>query len=140
MMNRTFFRAAALTLCLTMLCIVAAGCQTRTPGPVESETPTTTGAAVTTLTRPNVTLQDASGSVFIGTWNVSAKVSHMTSITFKENGTVDMVVDGKSLSGAFYVESDTELTLKDTKATYTVDGDTITITTDKDVWTLTKPE
>ena len=140
MMNRSFFRALALTLCLTMLCVIAAGCQSRPLPPVDPATDVTT----TTVTRPTVVLEDAGDSVFLGTWNVSAQKSPVTSITFRENGMVEMVLNGSTLAGAFYVESETEVTLNvsssDMKATYTVDGDTITLTTESDVWTLTKPE
>ena len=144
MMNRSFFRVSALLLCLTMLCIVAAGCQPRTIDPIDATTAATTSTVATTVTRPTVNLEDATGSVFIGTWNVSAKTSHVSSVTFAEDGTVKMVLDGNKLAGAFFVDNESEMTLNvsgnDMKATYVVDGDTITITTENDVWTLTKPE
>lgn len=140
-MNRSFLRALALTLCLSMLCAVAAGCQPQAP--TTDDTPDTTTTAATVVSRPTVHLQDAADSVFLGTWNVSAKKSHMSSITFAENGTITFVLDGNTLGGAFYVNSETEMTMtvagSDTKATYVVDGDTITLTTDNDVWTLSKP-
>ena len=139
MMNRTFLRALALTVCLTTLCAVAAGCQPQTP---TEPTDATTATVATVVSRPTVQLQDADDSVFLGTWNVSAEKSHISSITFNEDGTMVFVIDGNTLGGAFYMDSDTEMTMTvaadNTKATYKVDGDTITLTTDNDVWTLTK--
>lgn len=85
--------------------------------------------------------QDATGSIFLGTWNVSAQKSIITKLVCNQNGTLKIFFDGSTLGGMFFDDGQT-LTLHISQhvmsGPYVVNGDTITVTTKDDVLVLTK--
>lgn len=126
-------RLIAIALCMLMLTTLSA-CTT-TQDHNQSTDPSTGNVSVVPETK------DATGSVFIGTWNVSAKSSVMEKITFYENGTLRINFGTSQLGGVFFDEDPTVslyISQKLAKGTYTVDGDVITIITEDDVLVLTK--
>ncbi len=85
--------------------------------------------------------QDAKDSLFVGDWTVTAQVSPLDKLTFNENGTLRAYFDGSTLGGVFF-DDGTKLSLhisqKVIEGTYTVDGDTVTLTTADDVLVFKK--
>ncbi len=159
-MNRKLLKTAALALVCVMLCAVMAGCNNADTEklPTETENPAVSGADTdTTVTKADGEVVDippvaqapenpkeevAEDCVFLGSWTVEAETMAVDSMTFSQDGSMELTVNGSLRGGTFIVE-DTQISLysgdKDpVVGTYVVDGDTITITTDSDVIVLTK--
>ncbi len=85
--------------------------------------------------------KDATGSIFLGTWNVSAKESIMEKITYQQNGTVQIFFGTSQLGGVFFDDGSKVsmyISQQLLEGTYTVDNGVITIITEDDVLVLTK--
>ncbi len=85
--------------------------------------------------------KDATGSIFLGTWNVSAKHSIIEKITYNQNGSLKIVFGTSQLGGVFF-DDGSKITMyisqQVIEGTYTVDNGVITITAKDDVLVLTK--
>lgn len=136
-MKPYWIKTAALTVCVLMLCALTSGCNDAT-----NDGATTTTIDPLSITRPTVVLKDATGSVFVGTWNVTCEKGSITMLQFNENGSVVVTLTGGTLGGTFTIDSDTHMTLhvsqSDMVTEYTVDGDTITLVSETDTMVLTR--
>lgn len=133
-------RSIALVLCLLMLVTMTACGNTSDPNHDHDHDHTNTVPTMGEVeTVPQA--QENKDSVFIGGWTVTAQVSPLDTLTFLESGTLRAQFDGSTLGGVFF-DDGTKLTLyisqKKLEGTYTVDGDTITVTTADDVLVLKK--
>ncbi len=129
-------RLTALVLCLLML-VAATACGDTSAHDHDHDHDVPTMGNVDTVPQA----QENKDSVFIGAWSVTAQVSPLDTLTFLESGTLRAEFDGSVLGGVFF-DDGAKLTLhisqKTLEGTYTVDGDTITVTTAADVLVLKK--
>lgn len=140
LMKRCLFALLACALCLT----VPVGCAEQLPGATIESTTTT---AYTPVEIPDPTPPTPVGEVgkaFVGTWSVQAIKSTIAKLELHETGSAVMyTAQGQSLGGRFEVQDETTMTLTFSSTTltgtYTIEGNTITITFDNDdVMILTK--
>lgn len=129
-MKQSFIKPLAGMLLVLMLMLTAVGCGDDGATDYVSPIPT------------SPTLVDATGSIFIGDWNVSAVNSSITALTFDESGSVIVITPNGRLGGTFVVVDDSHLDLtissQTMNATYVAQDDTITLTTDSDTLILTR--
>ena len=123
-----FTRILALVLCVLLLVAVPACKSKADPLP---QRPTDLEPA----------LQDATNSVFVGTWRVSAKTSQITGLEFHADGSM-ITRQGSSQLGGSFVDDGSTITMtvsqNVSKGTYTVTDGVITILIGDDVWVLNK--
>ena len=129
-------RLIALILCLLMLVAMTACGDNAAHDHNHNHTVPTMGEVETVPTA-----QEDTDSVFIGAWSVTAQTSPLDTLTFLESGTLRAQFDGSTLGGVFFDDGakvSLHISQKTIEGTYTVDGDTITITTADDVLVLKK--
>ncbi len=89
----------------------------------------------------NPVAQDATGSVFLGTWNVTSQNSVMDKITYSQNGSLQVYFDSYQLGGVFF-DDGAKITMyisqKVIEGTYVHKDGVITIVTADDTLILTK--
>ena len=140
-MKQVCWKWAILAVMTLMLCGVLCGCDAA-PANDDPATPDTTTTAATKITIPTYVREDATGSVFIGTWVVDSHgATPLNEITFHEDGSLIVKMDESSLGGGFYIDGDQiKIVVASTEKvfTYVADGSIITMESEAESWMLTK--
>ncbi len=143
-MKHIVLKAFALLCTLLLVCtgLTACGNTTDPETPADGTVTTVPGDTNATATRPTLQPVEATGSIFLGEWNVKSEKTAILKLTFEENGTVIITTENGALGGTFVQTGDDQLSISTSSSvmegTFTVDGDTIVFTTANDTLTLTK--